>query len=93
LGARDFHDIAAFVDAFIAASPEGTYIAPSFGGNTPLVSAVAVVSHFQQTPAERAARGIPDDLMRIALGTQSKESLTKAFEAGFAALAARQGLN
>ena len=93
LGARDFHDIAAFVDAFIAASPEGTYIAPSFGGNTPLVSAVAVVSHFQQTPAERAARGIPDDLMRIALGTQSKESLTKAFEAGFAALAVRQGLN
>lgn len=92
LGARDFHDMAAFVDAFIAASPEGTYIAPSFGGNTPLVSAVAVVSHFQQTPAERAARGIPDDLIRVALGTQSKESLTKAFEAGFSALAVRQGL-
>ena len=89
--ARDFHDIAAFTDAFIAASSTGTYIAPSFGGEQPLVSVVAIVSHFSQTPAERAARGIPDDLLRLSVGTGSPQALTEAFQAGFLALEARMG--
>lgn len=85
--ARDFQDIAAFSDAFIAASPKGTYIAPSFGGDLPLLSVVTVVSHFQQTAAQRLERGIPNDLIRLSVGTVPQQQLTDALEAGFAALA------
>jgi cystathionine beta-lyase/cystathionine gamma-synthase len=89
--ARDFHDIAAFTDEFIAASPPGTYIAPSFGGEQPLLSVVTIVSHFSQTPEERKARGIPNDLLRLSVGTGSTQSLTDAFQRGFSALEARMG--
>ena len=87
---QDFHDIAAFADAFIANSPKGTYIAPSFGGDMPLLSVVAVVSHFQQTPEQRAERGIPNDLLRLSVGTGSQQELTDALEAGFTALERRR---
>lgn len=90
LNARDFHDVAAFTDAFVAASPKGTYIAPSFGGEYPLISAVPIVSHFSQTVAERRARNIPDDLIRLAVGTINPQLLTDALEAGFTALEAHQ---
>jgi cystathionine gamma-synthase len=84
--ARDFKDIEAFTDAFIAASPAGTFIAPSFGGEAPLLSVVTVVSHFQQSPEERMVRGIPNDLIRLSVGTVPEQALTNAFEAGFTAL-------
>ena len=90
LKARDFHEIAAFTDAFIAASPKGTYIAPSFGGEFPLISAVPIVSHFSQTVAERKARNIPDDLVRLSVGTIHPQLLTDALEAGFNALETAQ---
>lgn len=93
LHARDFHDVAAFTNAFVAASPEGTYIAPSFGGETPLISAVPIVSHFSQTEEERRARNIPDDLIRLSVGTINPQQLTDALEAGFTALERRQGLH
>lgn len=89
--ARDFNDVEAFADAFIAAATPGTFIAPSFGGDAPLLSVVTVVSHFQQTPEERAARGIPNDLIRLSVGTVPEQVLTNAFEAGFAALEERIG--
>jgi cystathionine beta-lyase/cystathionine gamma-synthase len=91
LAARDMGDVAAFVDAFIEASPEGTFLAPSFGGDKPLISAVTVVSHFQQSPEERAARGIPFDLIRLSTGTILPQQLTDAIEAGFTAVESRQG--
>jgi cystathionine gamma-synthase len=90
IDARDFHDIAAFVDAFIAASPEGTFLAPSFGGDNPLISSVPIVSHFQQSDAEREARGIPDTLLRLSTGIVLAEELTTAIQAGFEALEARK---
>jgi cystathionine gamma-synthase len=93
LKARDFHDVAAFTNAFVAASPEGSYIAPSFGGEFPLISAVPIVSHFSQTVEERRARNIPDDLVRLSVGTIKPQQLTEALCAGFAALEKRQGLN
>jgi|GEM_PF-2130690 len=89
IDARDLYDVEAFTDAFIEASPSGAFIAPSFGGEYPLLSAVTVVSHFQQSPQERAARGIPFDLMRLSVGTINNQQLTDALAAGFAALEAR----
>lgn len=90
IDARDFHDVGAFVDAFIAASPDGTFLAPSFGGDKPLISSVPIVSHFQQSDAEREARGIPDNLLRLSTGIVVPEQLTTAIQVGFAALEERQ---
>ncbi|MEY4668686.1 MAG: hypothetical protein RL518_1385 [Pseudomonadota bacterium] len=90
LRARDMFDIEAFVDAFIAAAPDGTFLAPSFGGDKPLISVVTVVSHFQQSADERVSRGIPFDLIRLSTGTIPPQQLTDALEAGFAALERRQ---
>lgn len=90
LNARDFYDVEAFTDAFIEASPQGAFIAPSFGGEYPLLSAVTVVSHFQQSQQERAARGIAFDLMRLSVGTGNPQQLTDALAAGFAALESRK---
>lgn len=91
LKARDFHDVAAFTDAFVAASPKGTFIGPSFGGELPLVSVVPIVSHFSQSPEERRARNIPDDLIRLSVGTGLPQTLTDALQAAFTALEARRG--
>lgn len=90
IDARDMRDVEAFVDAFIEASPEGTFLAPSFGGDKPLISAVTVVSHFQQSAEERAARGIPFELIRLSTGTIPPQQLTDALEAAFTALETRQ---
>lgn len=89
LRARDFHDVAAFVDTFLKAAPEESYIAPSFGGEFPLISSVPIVSHFRQTAEERAERGIPDDLIRLSVGTIPAEDLLMALRAGLSALGAR----
>lgn len=89
IDARDLHDVAAFTDAFVEASPTGTFIAPSFGGDLPLISAVTVVSHFQQSEAERKSRGIPLDLIRLSCGTIPTQHLTDALQAGFEAMARR----
>jgi cystathionine gamma-synthase len=88
--AHDLHAVAAFTNAFVRASPEGTFIAPSFGGELPLISAVAVVSHFRQSAEERASRGIPIDLIRLSVGTIPKQQLTDALAAGFEALESYQ---
>lgn len=90
IDARDFHEVAAFVDAFIAAAPQGSFLAPSFGGDKPLISSVPIVSHFQQSDEERAARGIPDNLLRLSTGIVLPEELTTALQAGFSALEERQ---
>jgi cystathionine beta-lyase/cystathionine gamma-synthase len=90
LAARDMREIGAFVDAFIEASPQGTFLAPSFGGDKPLISAVTVVSHFQQSAEERAARGIPFDLIRLSTGTILPQQLSDALETAFTAVEGRQ---
>jgi len=86
IDARDLFDVAAFTDAFVEAAPPGTFIAPSFGGDLPLISAVTVVSHFQQSEAERSTRGIPLDLIRLSCGTVPPQVLTDALQAGFEAM-------
>jgi cystathionine beta-lyase/cystathionine gamma-synthase len=86
LNAEDLHEIAAFADAFIANATPGTLLAPSFGGDDPLLSVVTVVSHFKQTRQERANRGIPLDLIRLSVGTGNEEALSSALQAGFEAL-------
>ena len=92
LRARDYFDIEAFVDAAMAALPKGTFIGPSFGGEFPIISAVALVSHFPQTPAEMRAQGITFDLIRLYTGTIDPQILTGALDAGFKALERRRGI-
>ncbi len=91
LCSRDFHDVAAFIDTFLRVAPKGSFIGPSFGGEYPLISSVPIVSHFRQTPEERAQRGIPDDLVRLSVGTIPPEWLEEALRAGLLALADRRG--
>ena len=90
LNTNSMFEIEAFVDAFIASSSTGTFLAPSFGGEEPIMSVVTVVSHFKQTLKERAARGIPLELIRLSVGTGSPEQLTTALRAGFEAFEARR---
>lgn len=90
LNTNSMSEIEAFVDAFIDASSPGTFLAPSFGGDEPLISVVTVVSHFKQTLHERAQRGIPLDLIRLSVGTGNPECLTAALRAGFEALEERK---
>jgi cystathionine beta-lyase/cystathionine gamma-synthase len=51
------------------------------------------VSHFQQSAQERAARGIPFELIRLSTGTIPPQQLTDALEAAFTAIEKRQHEN
>lgn len=55
--------------------------APSLGGVETLVSRPAVSSHAGQTPAQRAALGIGDGLVRVAVGIEAAQDLWADFEA------------
>ena len=50
------------------------FAGPSFGGDKNLISHVPLISHFHETPAQRAAQGIGDSLIRFAIapGDQSE---------------------
>lgn len=50
-------------------------IAPSFGGVESLVEQPALMSYFDQTPEQRIALGIPDNLVRYAVGIESTQDL------------------
>lgn len=59
-----------FVDAL--AIPK---IAPSLGGVESLVEQPALMSYYEMTTAERAAIGIPDELIRYAVGLEDADEL------------------
>ena len=51
------------------------YIGPSLGGVESLVSQVAVMTYYEFSPEERAAIGISDSLVRLAVGIESADDL------------------
>lgn len=50
-------------------------IAPSMGGVESLIEQPLVMSYYQQTPADRAKFGIPDNMIRLSCGIESAEDL------------------
>ena len=50
-------------------------LAPSLGGVDSLVSMPALTSHRSMPPAERRALGMPDAMIRLALGIEATEDL------------------
>lgn len=59
-----------FVDACRVAT-----IAPSLGGVETLIEQPALMSYFEMSPEERLAVGIPDNLVRLAVGIESCDDL------------------
>ena len=50
-------------------------IAPSLGGVESLIEQPLVMSYYEATPEERAALGIPDNMIRLACGIENPEDL------------------
>ncbi len=73
----------AFVDALRL-----PLMAPSLGGAESLVSPVALMSFDAYTPAERAALGIPDTLIRLAVGLEDPADLEADLAQALARVAA-----
>lgn len=59
-------------------------IGPSFGGVETLVEQPAVMSYYEMTTEERAAVGIADGLVRLAVGIEDAEDLLADLEASLA---------
>jgi cystathionine beta-lyase/cystathionine gamma-synthase len=59
-------------------------LAPSLGGVESLVSMPALTSHRSMPPEERRARGMPDAMVRLALGIEAAEDLTADLERALA---------
>lgn len=51
------------------------YIAPSLGGVESLVEQPAIIGYYDKSPAERAALGIKDNLIRLAVGIEDTEDI------------------
>ncbi len=51
------------------------YMAPSLGGVESLVEQVAIVSYYELSSEERAAVGISDSLVRLAVGIESVDDI------------------
>ncbi len=64
-------------------------MAPSLGGVETLVSPVALMSFDAYTPEERAALGIRDSLIRLAVGIEDADDLLADLEQALARVAAR----
>ena len=79
----DFEGTGRFIDQLTI-----PYIGPSLGGVESLVEQVALVSYYELSTEERAAIGISDSLVRLAVGIESADdlladlaqALDKAFE-------------
>ncbi len=68
-------DTIRFVEAL-----ELAYLAPSLGGVETLVSQPSMTSHYFLAPEERAAQGISDSLVRVALGIEDAADLVRDFD-------------
>ena len=51
------------------------YLAPSLGGPESLIEQPALMSYYDKTPAERAALGIRENLIRMSVGLESADDL------------------
>ena len=54
-------------------------VAPSLGGVETLITRPATTTHVGLTPEQRQAAGIPDGLIRVAVGVEDTEDLVKDF--------------
>ncbi|HUP01046.1 MAG TPA: PLP-dependent transferase [Gemmatimonadota bacterium] len=61
-------------------------LAPSLGGVDSLVSMPSKTSHRSLAPADRAALGIPDSMIRLALGIEAAEDLIEDLDRALAGL-------
>jgi cystathionine gamma-synthase/cystathionine gamma-lyase/cystathionine beta-lyase len=61
-------------------------VAPSLGGVETLVSRPALTSHAGVPPETRAALGITDGLVRVAVGIEAIEDLRADFDGALAAV-------
>jgi cystathionine gamma-synthase/cystathionine gamma-lyase/cystathionine beta-lyase len=62
------------------------FVAPSLGGVESLMSRPVATSHAMLTPAERAALGIGDGLIRMSVGIEDLEDLTADLSAALASI-------
>jgi len=62
------------------------YLAPSLGGVESLIEAPVLMSYWDRSPAERAALGITDSLIRLSCGIEDADDLIADLEGAFAAL-------
>ena len=60
------------------------FVAPSLGGVESLVTRPATTSHASLTPAERAAQGVSDSLIRVSVGIEATEDLVADFDQALA---------
>ena len=56
------------------------FVAPSLGGVESLITRPATTSHASLTPAERAAQGVSDSLIRVSVGIEATEDLIADFD-------------
>jgi cystathionine gamma-synthase len=68
--AGDLKFTSQFVDAL-----KIPYIAPSLGGVESLIEQPALMSYYEQTPDERLAVGIKDNLVRFSTGIEDTEDI------------------
>ena len=73
-------DSSRFVDALTIPR-----IAPSLGGVESLIEQPALMSYFDKSPEERAELGIPDNLVRFAIGIEDTGDLIKDLEQALSA--------
>lgn len=71
----DLHNTARFIDAL-----QIPLIAPSLGGVETLIEQPALMSFYELSSDERLAIGIPDNLVRIALGIEDAQDLIADLE-------------
>jgi cystathionine beta-lyase/cystathionine gamma-synthase len=62
------------------------WIGASLGGTHTLVAHPASTTHRQVAPADRAARGLADGLVRVSIGLENVEDLLEDFAGAFEAL-------
>ncbi|MCL4876003.1 MAG: PLP-dependent aspartate aminotransferase family protein [Anaerolineae bacterium] len=66
----DFETTGRFIDAVTI-----PYIAPSLGGVESLIEQPAIMSYYEMEPEDRAAIGIRDSLVRLAVGIEDTDDL------------------
>ncbi len=61
-----------------------THIAPSLGGVDSLIEQPAIISYYDNSPEERLALGIRDELIRFAIGIEDTDDLIADLEQALA---------